>query len=60
MLNILPLQKYCEISGESRTAVIKRIERGIWQEGIHVIKIPHVRERWIDLPKVEAWARGNN
>jgi hypothetical protein len=57
MLNILPLHRYCEISGESRTAVIKRIERGIWIIGQHVIKIPNVRERWIDTIEVEKWAR---
>ncbi|AOW76279.1 excisionase [Colwellia sp. PAMC 20917] len=59
MLNILPLHQYCEISGESQTAVIKRIERGIWIVGQHVIKIPNVRERWIDIIEVEKWARKN-
>ena len=56
-LSIVPLKKYCELSGESIDAVTRRIERGVWAEGKQVKKIANVRERWIDLEEVEKWAR---
>lgn len=57
MLTVVPISKYCEISGESKDAVTKRIDRGIWLEGKQVVKIAKVKERWIDLDEVEKWAR---
>jgi hypothetical protein len=56
-LSVVPLQKYCEISGEHRKAVERRIERGIWQVGKQALKIERIKERWIDLNEVEKWAR---
>ena len=57
MLSIVPISKYCELSGESHSAVVKRITRGIWLEGKQVKHIANVKERWIDLTEVEKWAR---
>ena len=57
MMTVVPLSKYCEISGESLQAVQRRITRGIWVEGTQVIKIDRIKERWIDLTEVEKWAR---
>ncbi|WP_105190011.1 hypothetical protein [Pseudoalteromonas sp. T1lg48] len=59
MRKLVPLSKYCELSGEKRKAVERRIERGIWAYGEQVLKIKGVRERWIDLAAVEAWVRQN-
>lgn len=56
-MKIVPLKRYCEISGESKDCVERRIDRGIWREGIHYQKINNVRERWIDIEEVEKWAR---
>ena len=56
-LSIVPLGKYCEISGEKRNTVEKRIERGVWTLGVQVVKLNNVKERWIDLTEVEKWAR---
>ena len=57
MISVVPLSKYCEISGEEKKAVERRIDRGIWQIGKQVCKVHGVRERWIDLNEVEKWAR---
>jgi hypothetical protein len=57
MLSVVPLKKYCEISGENLKAVQARIEKGIWLEGKQVHKIQNVKERWVDLKEVEKWAR---
>ena len=57
MLSVVPLSKYCEISGESVRAVQARITRGVWLEGKQVIKIEKIKERWIDLTEVEKWVR---
>jgi len=56
-LTIVPLSKYCDVSGESKRAVESRIERGVWQIGKQVVKIANVKERWIDLEEVAKWAR---
>jgi hypothetical protein len=47
------------MTGETPEAINKRIQRGIWREGVQVLKIEGVKERWIDLQEVNVWARGN-
>ncbi len=56
-LSVVPIAKYCELSGEKPDAVKRRIERGIWTVGKQVCKVAHVKERWIDLEEVDKWAR---
>ncbi len=58
-LGCVPLSYYCEVIGETPEAINKRIQRGIWREGTHVLKIEGVKERWIDLIEVTNWARGH-
>jgi len=57
MLECVPITTYCEQAGETVEAVNKRIQRGLWREGVHVLKIDGVKERWIDLKEVSQWAR---
>ncbi|WP_261372440.1 excisionase, partial [Yersinia aldovae] len=45
--------------GESIEAVNKRAQRGVWQEGVQVLKIEGVKERWIDLVEAAKWARSS-
>ena len=56
-LECVPISTYCRDSGETVEAVNKRIQRGLWQEGVHILKIDGVKERWIDLTEVTKWAR---
>ncbi|QIE96164.1 excisionase [Pantoea stewartii] len=58
-LHCVPLSTYCKNTGESVEAINKRIQRKIWQEGVHVLKVDGVRERWIDLDEVNRWARNS-
>ncbi|HGW6103992.1 TPA: excisionase [Citrobacter werkmanii] len=59
MLNLecVPISAYCQMTGETSSAIDKRIERGIWQEGKQVLKPKGIKERWIDLTEVTKWAR---
>lgn len=59
-LDCVPLSAYCKETGENVEAINKRIQRGLWREGIHVLKVEGVKERWIDLTEVTKWARQNN
>jgi len=59
MLTTVPLSQYCVISGESLTAVERRIERGHWIKGKHYFKPANVRERWVDLLAISDWARSS-
>lgn len=56
-LSCVPLSIYCQQSGESPDAINKRVQRGVWREGIHLLNIAGVRERWVDLDEVNKWAR---
>lgn len=58
MLRVMPLSSYCAIYGETKEAVCRRIDRGVWVQGIHWHKPDHVKERWLDLEGIEKWARG--
>lgn len=58
-LDCVPISKYCLDSGETVDAVNKRIQRGLWVEGVQVLKVDGVKERWIDLTEVSKWARKN-
>ena len=53
----IPLSKYCELYGESKDAIDKRLQRGIWKVGRELRTIPGVRERWVDLEAVTQWVR---
>lgn len=59
-LGCVPLSAYCQSHGESSEQVKKRIQRGVWLEGVHVLRIDGVRERWVDLDEVAKWARQNS
>ncbi|WP_354691061.1 excisionase [Phytobacter sp. RSE-02] len=58
-LDVVPITAYCNSMGETLDAVNKRLQRGVWQEGVHVLKVDGSKERWIDLNEVAKWARKN-
>ncbi|MGV7960111.1 excisionase [Photorhabdus tasmaniensis] len=62
MVNIecVPISAYCYATGETVDAINKRIQRGVWLDGVHVLKVEGVKERWIDLNEVAKWARKNS
>ena len=57
MLSVVPLSKYCELSGENVRAVQARITKGVWVEGKHVHKVKNVKERFVDIKEIEKWVR---
>lgn len=57
MLRVIPLKKYCAITGESVGAIERRIDRGYWVLGVHYHKRKEVKERAIDLDAIEKWWR---
>ncbi|AZN33320.1 hypothetical protein EJ103_11635 [Pseudoalteromonas sp. Xi13] len=58
-LEVLPIKKYCELTGETRKAVDSRIQRGIWQEGIHFYCVKNTRERWLNIKNIISWVKTN-
>lgn len=58
-LDCVPISTYCKETGETSEAISKRVQRGVWQEGVQVLKVEGVKERWIDLSEVAKWARQN-
>ncbi|MCL7677767.1 excisionase, partial [Klebsiella pneumoniae] len=47
-LDCVPISTYCKETGETPDAINKRIQRGVWREGVQVLKVEGVKERWID------------
>ena len=56
-MNVRTISAYCLEFGESKTAIDKRIENGVWREGEQWFKVKGSKERWIDLEGVEKWVR---
>jgi len=52
-LSWVKLVKYCELSGDTRNAVYKRIADNVWKRGKQYTKRAGVY--WINLPGVEKW-----
>jgi len=49
----ITLNKYTEITGDTRDAVHARRQKGVWADGIHC-KVVH-RRLWINMSEVEKW-----
>lgn len=56
-MEVVPLRMYCKETGEKQDAIERRIQRGIWVEGVHFHKVAHVKERWVDKKAIEKWVR---
>lgn len=52
------LEKYCELSGDTKQAVYFRRKTFIWQEGVQLRKDPQNR-LWVNLEEVENWLLQN-
>lgn len=61
MLNLdcVPISTYCKETGETPEAINKRVQRGVWREGVQVLKVEGVKEEVDDLSEVAKWARQN-
>lgn len=58
-MDCVPLGVYCQLCGENRERINKRIQRGIWRIGEEILEVDGTKERWVDLKKVASWARKN-
>lgn len=52
----LPIETYCELYHDTVDAITYRVKTGHWQNGVHVIKPPGVKCRWVNIAEVEKWA----
>ena len=57
-LKWVKLAKYCELSGETRDAVMKKRTSGKFLDGVHS-RIAPDGNVWINLEEVEKWVTGN-
>ncbi len=58
-IDCVPITAWCRDMGETLDAVNKRLQRGVWKEGVQVLNVEGSKERWIDLTEVSKWARKN-
>lgn len=42
------------------STINKRIQRGIWQLGVHIVNVDGVKERWVNIAEVTKWAMKNS
>lgn len=55
----MPIVTYCKVFGLTAEQINMRLNRGIWQKGVHVLSVDGSKERFIDLEEVDKWARKN-
>ncbi|WP_447355141.1 excisionase [Escherichia coli] len=51
-IDCVPITTWCRDMGETLDAVNKRLQRGVWEEGVQVLNVEGSKERWIDLTEV--------
>lgn len=57
-LNWVRLSRFCELTGETREAVIARVKAGHWLRDVHVRTPAGSSEQWVNLQAVNDWAAG--
>lgn len=61
MPDAIPLSTYLStIELTDRDTINKRIQRGIWQLGVHIVNVDGVKERWVNITEVTKWAMKNS
>ncbi|WP_339373883.1 excisionase [Aeromonas salmonicida] len=61
MPDAIPLSTYLStIEITDRDTINKRIQRGIWQQGVHIVNVDGVKERWVNITEVMKWAMKNS
>jgi len=55
-LAVLPLVRYCQITGENANAIHQRRHRGVWVVGRELLK-PEGGDYWVDLVAVQDWVK---
>jgi hypothetical protein len=56
LVDWIPLKRYLELYKETEDTVLKRIQRGHWQAGIHYSR-PEGGGRWISIKAINEWAK---
>ena len=56
--DLVKLDHYCKLTGDTRQAVHSRRKRGQWLDGKHCYLLEG-RRLWIDINEVNAWVRGS-
>jgi len=56
-LRWIQLERYCELTGETKMAVHRRRQAGKWVDGVHC----QVRDRrvWVNLEAAQKWVEGD-
>ena len=57
MLQWVRLNKYCELSGETRDTIKHKRRTGLWMKG-REYRVAEDGKLWINLPAVNKWAEG--
>lgn len=57
-LEWVPMNRYCELFGETPDAVDKRLRSGFWLRDVHVRQPDGSKQLWINLEAVNDWASG--
>jgi len=57
-LEWVPMNRYCELFGETPDAVDKRVRSGHWLRDVHVRLPAGSKQTWINIEAVNDWAAG--
>ncbi|MFH0128776.1 excisionase [Variovorax sp. VaC1] len=54
----IPMNRYCELYGETADAIDKRLRSGHWLRDVHVRHPAGSKQSWINVTAVNDWAAG--
>lgn len=57
-LHWVRLSKFCDLTGDTRTAVNNRVRAGKWLRDVHVRAPDGSKELWVNLVAVNDWCDG--
>ena len=57
-LEWVPMNRYCELFGETPDAVDKRVRSGHWLRDVHVRHPLGSKQLWVNVMAVNDWAAG--
>jgi hypothetical protein len=56
-LELVTLERWCELTGDTKDAVYSRRHKGKWADGIHCELRDH--RLWVNVPEAQKWLKKN-
>lgn len=58
-VNLVTLEKYCKLSGETKCSIYSKKAKGVWLEGREIVKAPNGK-LYVNVEKAQKWIIQSN